>query len=214
MTARVIGLTGGIGSGKTTVAARLAARGVHWVDADVVAREVVAVGSPGLAAVLAAFGPTYATSRGELDRKRMGALVFADADARRRLEAIVHPAIRAGIAARLADARAAGQAWSMIDAALLVEMGLDAEVDDVVAVLAPRPLRVARVVARDGLDVQAVEARLAAQASDAQLRARADYVLDNDGDLASLEDKVAHLWRWLQERATTGVRLTGREPAA
>ena len=190
----VVGLTGGIAAGKTTVARQLAARGADWIDADAIAREVVGPGTSGLQAVAEAFGADLVGADGLLRRQALGAVVFADPEALRRLEALLHPRIRAEIERRVAAARAAGTPVALIDAALLVEMGLDRATDVVVAVFAPRDLRIERVALRDGLGREQAERRIAAQAPDAVLRSRADRAIDNDGTAAKLEAEVNRLW--------------------
>jgi len=185
-----IGLTGGIGSGKSTVAAQLAAHGAVVVDADRIAREVVAAGTPGLAAVVDAFGAGVLTDAGELDRPALAAVVFADADARRRLDAIVHPLVRER-ATELE--RAAGDAVVVHDVPLLVETGQAASYDLVLVVEADEADRVTRLVER-GLTENDARARIAAQASDEQRRAVADVVLDNRGTPDELRIQVDRFW--------------------
>ncbi len=195
---RVVGLTGGIGADKSEVARLLLAKGADWIDADAIARDIVAPGSPALDAIVAAFGSHLLDAGGALRRKALGAIVFADKAALRRLEALTHPAIRARIAERVAAARAAGRGLVVIDAALLLELQLDRAVDLVVGVVAPESVRVRRVQERDGLDAAAVQARIANQAGESALRARADVLIDNAGDRASLSDQVDALWPRLQ----------------
>jgi dephospho-CoA kinase len=185
-----IGLTGGIGSGKSTVAAQLAAHGAVIVDADRIAREVVAAGTPGLAAVVDAFGRDVLTDAGELDRPALAAVVFADVDARRRLDAIVHPLVRQR-ATELE--RAAGDAVVVHDVPLLVETGQAASYDLVLVVEADEADRVTRLVER-GLTEGDARARIAAQASDEQRRAVADVVLDNRGTPDELAAQVDRFW--------------------
>jgi dephospho-CoA kinase len=189
-----IGLTGGIGAGKSTVSAALAAHGAVVVDADRIAREVVERGSPGLEAVAAAFGPRVLTADGDLDRPALAALVFADPDARRRLDGIVHPLVRrrAGeleLAAREADP----DAVVVHDVPLLVETGQAASYDVVLVVEAAEDVRLPRLVAR-GLTEDDARARIAAQATDEQRRAVADVVLHNDGTPEELRAQVGHFW--------------------
>ncbi len=192
-----VGLTGGIGSGKSAVSARLETRGATVIDADRIAREVVATGTPGLAAVLAAFGPDVATADGGLDRPALGRVVFADSAARARLEAIVHPLIRARTQQRIAELDPDGIA--VHDIPLLVETGATGIYDLVLVVEAPRELRLTRLAGR-GLPREEALARMASQASDEQRRAVADLVIDNGGDLADLDARVAEVWRELEAR--------------
>ncbi len=187
-----IGLTGGIGSGKTAVARRLAEHGALVVDADVLAREVVGPGTPGLAAVAAEFGPRVLTASGELDRPALAALVFADDAARSRLNAIVHPLVRR----RAAELVAAAPPGTVVvqDVPLLVETGGAGGYDLVLVVEAPAELRVQRLVRDRGMAAAEARARMAAQASDEQRRAVADVVLVNDGTPEQLRAQVDRLW--------------------
>lgn len=207
---RLIGLTGGIATGKSTFAAALRALGVPVVDADQLARAVVAPGTPGLAAVVRAFGPGVLGPGGELDRKALGARVFADAEARRRLEAITHPAIREAMQAETARLAAAGHDLAFYDAALLFEVGLDRAMALVVVVDAPPEAQLARLAARDGLTRAQAEARLAAQLPVAEKAARADVVVENADDRAPLGPKAARLVADL--RAGLGRRLPSGPP--
>jgi len=186
-----IGLTGGIGSGKSTVAGLLAARGARIVDADRIAREVVEPGTPGLEAVVAAFGPGVLTPEGALDRPALAAVVFADPDARRRLDGIVHPLVRA----RAAELVAAAPPDAVVvqDVPLLVETGQASSYDLVLVVEADLDTRVRRLVGR-GLPEGDARARIAAQATDEQRRAVADVVLDNSGTVEDLETQVERFW--------------------
>ena len=208
---RLVGLTGGIASGKSTLAAALRALGAPVIDADQLARDAVRRGSPALQAIVAAFGPRILALDGELDRKAMGALVFADPAARARLEAIVHPAVRQGVAEASARLAAEGQAVAFYDVPLLYERGLDREVDCVVVVHAPREVQVARLQARDGLTLAEAEARLAAQMPIDEKARRADVVVDNRGDRDSLVARAAPLLAAL--RAGLGRRLPNAPPA-
>lgn len=192
-----VGLTGGIGSGKSAVARRLVGHGAVLVDADAIAREVVAAGTPGLAAVLAEFGPGVRAPDGSLDRPALGRIVFADADAdadaRQRLNAIVHPLI----ADRRTELVAAAPADAVVveDIPLLAEGGLAGGFDLVLVVEAPEPVRVERLRRHRGMTPDEAGARMAAQATDADRRAIADVVLVNDGSLADLDDRVDRVWR-------------------
>ena len=186
-----IGLTGGIGSGKSTVSALLAARGAVVIDADRIAREVVEPGTPGLAAVVAAFGERVLRDDGSLDRPALAAVVFADPEARKRLDGIVHPLVRAR-AAELADA-APADAVLVHDIPLLVETGQAGSYDLVLVVQADPEARVSRLVLR-GLTEGDARARMAAQATDEQRRAVADVVLDNSGSEQDLAAQVDRFW--------------------
>jgi dephospho-CoA kinase len=189
--ARRIGLTGGIGSGKSTAAARFAELGATVIDSDQLAREVLAPGTPGLAAVLERFGTDLLTGDGSLDRARLAAVVFADAVALADLNAIVHPRV----AQRTAELTAAAGPDAVVvhDVPLLVENRLAENYDAVVVVEAPLPERLSRLRAR-GLDAEAARSRVAAQASDEQRRAVATAVLDNSGSVAELHAQVDELW--------------------
>ncbi|SCG58647.1 dephospho-CoA kinase [Micromonospora zamorensis] len=195
LTGRVlrVGLTGGIGSGKSAVAARLVERGAVLIDADQVAREVVAPGTEGLAEIVAAFSDAVLDDDGALDRVALGAVVFADEKARRRLESITHPRVRARTA-ELAAAAAPG-AIVVNDVPLLVEVGLAPTYHLVIVVQTAVTTRLERLARDRGMDRAEAERRIAAQADDARRRAAADVVLTNDGSLADLHDAVDDLWR-------------------
>lgn len=192
----VVGLTGGIGSGKSSLAAEMVALGVPLVDADEVARRCVAPGSPVLVAIVDRFGAGVLARDGSLDRPALAALVFVDADARRDLEAITHPCIRAGTDAALAALRARSDRPSVavVEHPLLVETGGHARVDVVVVVEAPIEDRIARLVRERGMTETTARARMAAQADDATRRAVADHVVTNDGGRDAL---VSHAVRLL-----------------
>ncbi|MEU4377993.1 dephospho-CoA kinase [Micromonospora echinofusca] len=187
-----VGLTGGIGSGKSAVARRLAERGAVVIDSDRLAREVVAPGTEGLAEIVAAFSDRVLDADGALDRAALGALVFADETARRRLEAITHPRVRAR-SAELAAA-AGPDAIVVNDVPLLVEVGLAPSYHLVVVVQTEVATRLARLARDRGMDRAEAERRIAAQADDARRRAAADVLLTNDGSLADLHAAVDALW--------------------
>jgi dephospho-CoA kinase len=188
-----VGLTGGIGSGKSAVAKRLAKHGAVIIDADRLAREVVAAGTDGLAAVVAAFGPDVLSAEGELDRPALGVRVFGDEPARRRLEGIIHPRVRARTAELTASA--APDAIVVNDVPLLVESGLAASYHLVIVVQADPEVRIRRLVDTRGMPAEQAAARIAAQANDEQRRAAADVVLANDASLGELNARVDRLWR-------------------
>ena len=189
----MVGLTGGIGAGKSAVAARLAELGALVVDSDRLAREVVAPGTEGLAEVVAAFGDDLLTPAGELDRPALASLVFDDETARARLEGIIHPRVRA----RMAEIVSAAPPDAIVvnDVPLLVEAGLAANYDLVVVVLAEERVRLARLTGDRGMSEQEARARMAAQAGDEQRRAVADVVIENNGTLDELRDAVDAVWR-------------------
>jgi dephospho-CoA kinase len=190
---RLVGLTGGIASGKSTFAAALRALGAPVLDADRFARAAVAKGSPGLAEVAAAFGPGVVGPDGELDRKAMAARVFSDPGARARLEAIVHPRVRSLFRDELARLEAQGHSVVFYDVPLLFETGQQGQVDLAVVVWAPRELQAVRLVARDGLTPAEAEARLAAQLPIDAKAAQADVVVVNDGPPGALAAKAERL---------------------
>ncbi|MFI7427031.1 dephospho-CoA kinase [Micromonospora sp. NPDC049836] len=188
----IVGLTGGIGSGKSAVADRLAALGAVIVDSDRIAREVVAPGSEGLAEIVAAFSERVLDERGALDRAALGALVFGDEAARRRLEAITHPRVRARSAELIAGAPP--DAVVVNDVPLLVEVGLAPTYHLVVVVRAAVATRLERLARHRGMERAEAERRIAAQADDARREAAADVLLDNDGTLDDLSGAVDALW--------------------
>jgi dephospho-CoA kinase len=190
---RVVGLTGGIASGKSTFAAALRRLGVPVVDADALARAAVAPGAPALAEIARSFGPDVLAPDGGLDRKRMAALVFADPSARRRLEGITHPAIRRAMGEETARLAALGHDLAFYDTPLLFEVGLEGSLDSVVVVWAPPAVQRARLGARDGLSPDEAGARLAAQLPIDEKAARADFVVPNVGLPGELDGKAARL---------------------
>lgn len=196
-----VGLTGGIGSGKSEVTRRLAALGAYVVDADVLAREVVEPGTPGLAAVAAEFGAEVLRPDGSLDRDRLGAIVFADPAARARLNAIVHPLVGAATAERFAAAPA--DAIVVHDVPLLVEVGLAAAYDVVIVVAATPETQGSRLVRARGMSADDARSRIAAQAPLADKLAVADFVITNDGSLDDLDRQVQAVWLALQDRRRT-----------
>ena len=198
-----IGLTGGIGSGKSTVAARLAELGAVVIDSDQLAREVVEPGSPGLARVVERFGTDVLGPDGSLDRPKLGHLVFGDSAALADLNAIVHPLVRARSEALTAEAADGGAAVVVHDVPLLVENKLAAGYDRVIVVEAPLELRLQRLAGR-GLDPDTARARIAAQASDEERRAAADIVLDNSGSVGELRAQVDAAWARLVDGSSDG----------
>lgn len=181
---RVLGLTGGVAAGKSTAAAWFRAHGVPVVDADQAARDVLAPGSPGLAEVVAAFGPRVLDAHGQLDRPAMRARIFSDPAARRTLEAITHPRIRALLAERLANATGP---YVVLDVPLLIESPpLRALVDRVLVIDVPEAVQLARLMVRDGMDRASAQAMIDAQARREDRLAGADDVADNSGPPAAL----------------------------
>ena len=190
---RVVGLTGGIASGKSTVTAMFRELGAQVIDADQVARDVVEPGTPGLEEVARRF-PGVLDPSGQLDRAALGRRVFADPAERRALEAILHPRIREEVARRTEALARAGETVVLYDAALLIENGLHRGMDGVVLVSAPEAVQRARLAARDGLDDAAITARLAAQLPLADKRAHATWVVENGGSLDETRAQVRRIW--------------------
>ncbi len=188
--ALVVGLTGGIGAGKSVVAGIFSTLGVPVIDADGAAREVVEPGEPGHGAIVEAFGPGVLDADGRIDRAALRRLVFEDAQARRRLEAIVHPRVRRRIRRALA---ALDVPYAVVEIQLLVESGQRDLVDRVLVVEAAADTRIARAMARDGVERDDVERIIAAQATTEQRRAAADDLLANEDTHAALEHAVAAL---------------------
>ncbi|WP_030380647.1 MULTISPECIES: dephospho-CoA kinase [unclassified Streptomyces] len=203
-----VGLTGGIGAGKSEVSRLLVAHGAVLIDADRIAREVVAPGTPGLAAVVEAFGEEILTEDGSLDRPRLGAVVFADPDRLAVLNSIVHPLV--GARSRELESAAAEDAVVVHDVPLLTENGLAPLYDMVVVVDADPATQLDRLVRLRGMSEEDARARMAAQASREQRRAIADVVIDNDVPLPELERRVRELWDDLVRRARR--RSTARPP--
>ncbi|MDZ7902222.1 MAG: dephospho-CoA kinase [Rheinheimera sp.] len=186
----VVGLTGGIGSGKTTAANLFAKLGVTLVDADVIAREVVAIGSEALQQIVDKFGADALLSDGSLNRSWLRTRVFADESAKQWLNALMHPLIRAEIQRQLNTAKSA---YVLLVAPLLIENGLTALTSQVLVVNVSRATQIRRTCARDQVSISQVEAILAAQCSQSQRLAHADQVIDNDSDGIDLSEQVAEL---------------------
>jgi dephospho-CoA kinase len=215
-------LTGGIGAGKSAVAQRLARNGAVIIDADRLAREVVAAGTPGLAEIAETFGTDVLTPQGDLDRPALGAKVFGDEAARRRLEKIIHPRVRS----RTAELTHAAPAGAIVvnDVPLLVETGLPPTYHLVLLVDAERDLRIRRLGETRGMSVEEAVARISAQAGDAQRRAACDVVIDNNGTLGDLHARVdeifrhrlqpfeEHLRHGTSVRPGAGLRIVGPDP--
>ncbi|MGI8645337.1 MAG: dephospho-CoA kinase [Nocardioides sp.] len=190
-----VGLTGGMASGKSAVAAILAELGAVVIDADLLAREVVAPGTDGLAEVVTAFGPDVVSDAGELDRPAMGVIVFADPEKRRALEAIIHPRVRA----RAAEIEAAAPADAVVvhDIPLLAETGQAGSFDAVVVVDGPVETQVERMTGLRGLTEDEARSRVAAQATRDERLAVATYVVDNKGSLDDLRVRVTEVYEAL-----------------
>jgi dephospho-CoA kinase len=201
-----VGLTGGIGSGKSEVSRRLAAHGAVILDADVAARAVVAPGTPGLARVAEAFGPGVLRPDGSLDRERLGAIVFSDPAARASLNAIVHPLVRKWMAAteRAAVDGADSDLVVVHDVPLLAEGRRAGDFDLVIVVDVPPEIQLERLVSQRGMSPDQARARMAAQASREQRLAAADIVVDNSGTLEDLDRRADEIWTDLRSRAAAG----------
>jgi dephospho-CoA kinase len=192
-----IALTGGMGTGKSHVRAVFAALGVPTIDADTLARDVVAHGTPGFDAVVAAFGRGILTADGDLDRRALGALVFADPGKRHDLEAILHPAIKSAIDQWFTTLDHSAQSFAIADIPLLYEVGLDKDYDAVIVTACTPENQMRRIMARDNLDAAAVKGRLDAQLPIAEKVKRATYVIDTNGSLVQTNAQVHALYKTL-----------------
>ena len=197
-----VGLTGNIASGKSTVAALLAEHGARIIDADRLARDAVAPGTPGLAAVVSAFGVSVLAPDGALDRAALRGRVFHDSEARATLEAIVHPEVRRLRNLAVQDAAAHGAPIVISDIPLLFEVDLEGAFDGVILVDAPETVRLERLTRDRGLSRADAQAMIDAQWPSARKRALATWVIDNDGSRAQLPARVADIWQALMARAS------------
>jgi len=200
---KVIGLSGGIGSGKSAVAQMLRGRGIPVIDADVLAHDVTLPGQPAYEEIARTW-PEVIAAEGRIDRKKLAAIVFRDVQSRKHLEAITHPRIRAEVAAQTSALAAAGHPVAFLEAALLVETGLYKSLDGLVVVTADDETRIARVMSRDGASREKVLERVAAQLPMADKIRVADYVIDNDH---TLDDTAEQVWRVLQQILTRTASL-------
>jgi dephospho-CoA kinase len=197
----VIGLVGGIGSGKSVASAMLAELGAEVINADVVGHEVYEPGKPGFDAIVAEFGNEVVGADGRIDRKRLGAIVFADGAKLARLNAIVHPLIRAEIDRRIKRARATdGVRAVVVEAAILLEAGWRSLVDQVWVISARREDVVERLASQRGMAESDTEARIAKQMTDAERRSAADVVIENVGSIDDLRARLSGLWQTLVPR--------------
>ncbi len=196
---RVIGLTGGIGTGKTTAADMLAAMGAPVVDADEISRALTAEGGAALPAIREAFGPDLFTPEGLLDRRALGRIVFADESRRRALEAIVHPMVTAVARSRMDELAAAGEAVCVLSAPLLFEAGLEGLCDEVWLITLPPDVQLARVCARDGMTATEAQLRIASQMPQAEKQKRATHQVNNSGALSDLEQHLRALLQRAKE---------------
>ena len=191
---KVLGVTGGIGSGKSAAAAVLGELGALVIDADRVGHETYLPATLGWEQVVREFGREVVAADGTIDRRRLGAIVFADPARRARLDAIVHPLIRTAIAARIAAARRGAHPAIVVEAALLVEARWDRLVDEVWLITAQKDAVERRLMAQRGMDREAIAQRMRAQMDDARRAAHADVIVDNSGSLAELRTRLAALW--------------------
>jgi len=191
----VLGITGNIASGKSSVAAEFKRLGATVIDADLLAREVVAPGSDGLTRIVALFGDKILTSDGDLNRSLLGDIIFADSHARRQLNAIIHPAIATLATSRLSELRKQASIPLIIyEAPLLFETGAESRVDKVLVVTIDMDVQRQRLMKRDNLSVEDAERRIAAQMNQDEKIKRADYIIDNSGSLGNMIEQVAGLW--------------------
>lgn len=195
----VVGLTGGIGSGKTALAALLSERGAHVIDADQLGRDALHPGEPAWHSVVSQFGDEILTPAMEIDRKRLAALVFSDPGKLAALNAIVHPVIMEGIADAL-ERYAGTDDVVVLDAALIIELGLQSAVDLLVAVVAAEGTRTKRLVEQRDMTAEDVIARMNVQAPTEEIAARAEVVVKNEGTLEDLAAEADRLWAIIQER--------------
>jgi dephospho-CoA kinase len=196
----LVGLTGGIGSGKSTVARLLERRGAVVIDADQLAREAVAKGSPGFERVVDTFGVPIVTPDGDLDRQALATIIFSDPERKAALEGIVHPEVARRFGEQVDELRSTDRVVVYVSP-LLVELGLAPAFDVVIVVTASPHLRVSRVASGRDLSPEDVRARMAAQATDEQRMEVADILVDNDGSLSELEPQVDRIWDDLVARA-------------
>ncbi len=196
---KIVGLTGGIGSGKSSVAGMLVERGARLIDADFLAREVVKPGRRAWHDIIAEFGDEVKAPDGSIDRERLGAIVFNDEAKRMRLNQLTHPRIGEEIVRLLNRYREKGAPVAVIDAALLLESPATRWIKPVIVVTAPDEQKAERVARRDNLGRDEVLSRIKAQWSDEERAALADFVIDNSKDLAFLESQVDEVWRKISE---------------
>lgn len=194
-----VGLTGNVGAGKSTVVELFAGWGATVIDTDVLAREVVSPGSPALARIRRTWGETVITEDGKLDRGAMRRIIFSDPEARDELEAILHPEIRARCQDLFREAKARGDRIVVAVVPLLYETGMESEFDIVILVDAPLEVRIERLVSKRGLEAEEARAVAAAQLSAEEKRARADYIIDNDSDIPTLERRAWESWKEVQK---------------
>jgi dephospho-CoA kinase len=199
-----IAITGGAGSGKTTVARMFAELGAEVLDADRIAREAVAVGETAWQELRRLYGDDYFNPDGSLNRSKLARRVFADPEERRRLDGIIHPRVAAALQARVAELAGRGGQLVLVDVPLLFETGREATFDRVIVVTAPQNQRIRRLRERDGRREEEIRGILAAQWPLDDKAARADYVVDNGGELSATRQQVKNIWRNLKNQLDTG----------
>jgi len=196
----VVGLTGGIASGKSTVAKRFVALGAAIIDADLIARDIVIPGSPVLANIQQVFGENILHADGSLDRKKLGAIVFSQPDKLQLLNALTHPAIMTQVGKELLELRHKGYPWVIYEAALIIENGLKPGLDSLACVICKPETQLQRLMARDALGREQAQERLLAQTDNAARRKAADIIIENHGSVEALEQRVDEVFASLQER--------------
>jgi dephospho-CoA kinase len=198
----IVGLTGGIASGKSTVGERFAELGAYRIDTDVLARRAVEPGEAALTELIRFFGEGITDSEGRLDRQKLAAVVFADLEKRQMLNKITHPAVRSLLHAELAHARKIGACIALVEVPLLYEAGFESEVDCVIVVTADEKVQLARLMARNNYTEAEAWQRIHAQMPLAEKAARADYVIDNNGGSDATLAQVKKLWEALRRECT------------
>lgn len=199
-----IAITGGAGTGKSTVARMFKELGAEVLDADQIAREAVAVGAPAWAELRRLYGPDYFHADGALNRSRLAQLVFADPEERRRLDGLIHPRVEAELQARVAALGRRGAALVLVEVPLLFETGRERAFERVIVVAAPEALQIRRLRARDGRGEAEIRGILAAQWSLQDKVARADFVVDNGGELTQTRRQVKNIWEDLKNQLDSG----------
>jgi dephospho-CoA kinase len=199
-----IAITGGAGTGKSTVARMFAGLGAEVLDADAIAREAVTVGAPAWAELRRLYGAEYFHENGELNRSRLAELVFTDPEARRRLDGLIHPRVEAELQARVAELARREVALVLVEVPLLFETGRETVFDRVIVVAAPEAAQVRRLKARDHRGEAEIRGILAAQWRRVDKVARADYVVDNGGELSYTEQQVKNIWGDLKNQLDSG----------
>ena len=199
-----VAITGGAGTGKSTVARMFAELGAEVLDADQAAKDAVAVGAPAWVELRRLYGPEYFNQNGELNRSRLAQLVFADPEERRRLDGLIHPRVEAELQARVAELARQGAGLVLVEVPLLFETGREAAFDRVIVVAAPEALQIRRLRGRDRRGEAEIRGILAAQWPVADKVARADYVVDNGGRRRSTERQVKNIWADLKNQLDSG----------